>query len=620
MNYNEHHTHSVLQFEMLKYCFSTLFGTNDASLISEFNQHAEWLEIDGGSTLFHQGDPADGMYMVISGRLAAYRIDEYSNRIKLGEISRGETAGEIALYTGGKRSAEVRAIRSSVLVKITREHFEKLLTDHPLLSLNLTKLIIERNATGRPSGVNKPSIVFLDDPYGFKEVKDLAAQFPEILQKRSKVILLNREQALKETGLTQINGSGKDFRKLVYWLNEQEMSSDLIVLQSHADDHQWGLFCRQQADRIVHIADTFKNSDLTEIDESIPYTGIAEQYLLLIHPSKTNMPENTAKWLKNRPELIGHFHARSGHKGDYARFIRLISGNGTGLVLAGGGAKGFAHLGVYKALQEYGIAVDYIGGTSIGALVGAAMAFDTGYDIKYQVLKEAALYQPTKDFNYFLMMSLIRGGRIRHVIETAISQFTNGAKPHIEDTWIPFFAISSNYTRAREEVHTQGKLERLLRASCAIPGVFPPVVLNGELHIDGGTFNNFPASTMKKMGVSQIIGVDFVMDKTYELNIKDLPPPWALFRDKFRKRKKRKYKLPSLISIILNSTLLYSYARRRETMTDVNLHFNPSVSKLGFTNWRAFDRFVDEGYRHAKEVLLNTPQEELEKFRISSTL
>lgn len=608
-------SHTPLQLNMLEACFSRLFGTEEIALRSEFSALAEWLEIEGGTILFKQGDPADGMYMVISGRLAAFQKDEQGKSIKLGEIIRGETAGEMALYTGGLRSADVMAIRSSVLVKISLEHFEKLLIEHPKLSLNITRLIIKRNLKGRSSQLHKPSIIYLDDMLEIKGPLNLSDLFPEVLRNSGTVKLLNKEKAIQETGLTLTEGYGDAYGPLIHWLNEHEIASDLLILIGQKDDLQWNQFCRMQADRIVYIADASKDVLETRQGLSNPYTGIAEEYLLLVHPSDTVLPRNTAEWLQLRPQLKGHYHVRSGNKSDYARFIRLISGNGIGLVLAGGGAKGFAHLGVYKALKEYGIQVDYIGGTSIGALVGAAMAFDAGYDVKYKELKKAALYHPTKDFNYFLMLSLIRGGRIKHVIKTAIKRFSSGLSPDIEDTWIPFFAVSSNYTKAEECIHTKGNLERILRASCAIPGVFPPVVIQGELHIDGGTFNNFPASTMRKMGVSHVIGVDFVMDKTYELNFEDVPDPKTMFRDKLRDRKKRKFRLPSLISIILNSTLLYSYARRRETMTDVDLHFNPSVSKFGFTNWKAFDRFVNEGYKHAKGVLEQIPEAELEKYR-----
>lgn len=134
--------------------------------------------------------------------------------------------------------------------------------------------------------------------------------------------------------------------------------------------------------------------------------------------------------------------------------------------------------------------------------------------------------------------------------------------------------------------------------------------MGNDFLVDGGTFNNFPTDVMSNMGVSKIIGVDFFSKKNYVLDIAETPDAYALVMDRLRPKRKRKYRVPSIVSILLNATLLYSYARRKESLGYLDLHFNPQVGKYGFTNWAAFDKIFEEGYRHAKERLSALKEEE----------
>ena len=120
---------------------------------------------------------------------------------------------------------------------------------------------------------------------------------------------------------------------------------------------------------------------------------------------------------------------------------------------------------------------------------------------------------------------------------------------------------------------------------------------------------------MSHFGVNKIIGVDFSQEKNINLNQTAMPSSWELFKDKFRSKKNKKYRLPGLFSILLNAPLLYSYAKHAETKAIVDLYFNPNVAKYGLVNWKAFDAIKAEGYRHAKDVLAKLTEKELQKFK-----
>lgn len=118
-----------------------------------------------------------------------------------------------------------------------------------------------------------------------------------------------------------------------------------------------------------------------------------------------------------------------------------------GLVLAGGGAKGLAHLGLYQALQERGLVVDFVGGTSIGAIMAAMVASDQSLATVLPIARAAFADKPTGDFNLLPLISLIRGRRMRRILQVALAHIF-GHPADIEDTWKNYFCVTSNYTKA----------------------------------------------------------------------------------------------------------------------------------------------------------------------------
>jgi len=203
-----------------------------------------------------------------------------------------------------------------------------------------------------------------------------------------------------------------------------------------------------------------------------------------------------------------------------------------GLVLSGGGAKGFAHVAVLKVLEEAGVRVDYIGGTSMGAIIGALYA--SGYSasqldsiirsVDYDAIlsnntprKSKPFYEKQDGEKYALTLPI----RKRSVgIPTAISEGQNvfnllaELTQHVNDIHdfnklpIPFLCIATNLETGEQEVLNQGFLPLAVKASASLPTLLAPVEIDGELFTDGGVVNNFPVEEVKEMGADIIIGVD----------------------------------------------------------------------------------------------------------------
>ena len=305
--------------------------------------------------------------------------------------------------------------------------------------------------------------------------------------------------------------------------------------------------------------------------------------------------------------MTDHLHVRPALARDMARLARLLSRNGIGLVLGGGGARGFAHLGVLRALHEHGIEIDCIGGTSIGAVMALPAAADRPPDEGRAVARRGFSRNPTGDFNLLPFVSLFAGRRMRALLRQGLQELLGpGAEEaDIEDLWKTFFCVASNYSQAREEVLRHGNLFAAAAASMAIPGALPPVVRDGDLLCDGGTFNNYPVDVMRaQRGIGCVIGVDLSARKPRRIEVAAVPGTWALLRDRLRPRKARRYKLPSLSAILLNATILYSESRLGSAARLTDVHFKPALERVGLLQWNRFDDIERQGYEHAMQVLV----------------
>jgi NTE family protein len=286
-----------------------------------------------------------------------------------------------------------------------------------------------------------------------------------------------------------------------------------------------------------------------------------------------------------------------------ARLARLQARRAVGLVLAGGGARGFAHLGVAQALAAAGIEVDVFGGTSMGAAMAAVLATDRPLDEVIDEVRSGFSRNPTGDFALTPVLSLIKGERMRTVTGHAFVRLA-GPDAGLEDLWKPCFCVVTNYSQAREEVWRTGSVERAIVASTAIPGALPPLVEGGDLFVDGAIFNNFPVDVMRRTrGVGVVLGVDLVTPRNRPLALDRLPSNLQLFLDWLRPRRMRRYRLPSLVAILMKVNVMYSMSRQAEAHATVDLIFKPPTLRVGMLQWRKFDTVVAEGLSHAREVL-----------------
>jgi NTE family protein len=413
-------------------------------------------------------------------------------------------------------------------------------------------------------------------------------QLREALSAHGKVTCLDSQSVDREMGIPGISqcsrGESAQYRQLASWLEKQESDFRFVVYLPDPGDSEWTHRCFRQADEVLLAGAAGQSPELHPLE--VRYLSPRErlslpgQTLVLLHPPDTVAPVGTAAWIERRT-LNFHHHIRQEHPADFARLGRFISGKAVGLVLSGGAAKGFAHIGVFRALEEAGIVVDLVGGTSIGAIMGALVAQGWDGESMRVRCREVFKKSPT-DFNLVPRVSIFKGRKLDSMLQEHFG------KLQIEDCRLNFFCVSCNLTRNMPHIHRSGSLRDALRASISIPGVFPPAELDNELYVDGGVFDNMPVEDMTRLGAGVIIAVDLQMHREEDLADTDV----------YRKRK-----LPNLLFVVMESSMLSGRYHAQTHKKVVDYYFNPPLQSVSLIDWNKFDLIEQIGYLHAKEVL-----------------
>jgi predicted acylesterase/phospholipase RssA/CRP-like cAMP-binding protein len=500
------------------------------------------VELAGGQWLFHQGDPGSALFFLVRGRLRAWReLDDGPpghEGVLLGEILPGESVGEVGMLTGHDRSAGVRATRDSLLVRVDRQAFELMARRNPSLVMRLAASVagrLRQNMQPGAAGSRAPKTIALlplgDSPRTAAFCDALAAG----LAGDGRTIDITRE-TLGAIG-APIPGLGVEQSvnaPLRHWLGDLEVDADRLVYRCDAAATPWSEFCLRQADLVLRVAEASSDPAPRDWEQSLEaghgQSGGARQALVLLQPEAAAPITGTLAWLQPR-RLDYHLHVRADRPDDLQRVLRIITGCATGLVLGAGAVRGFAHLGVNRAMREAGVPIDWIGGSSIGAIMGAAIANDWSAAQTTQAAFDAFVKgKPFSDYTLPLV-SLLAGGRMRRLLRKHLPG-------NIEDLPIPFFCTSSNLSTGKINLHQRGPLWQVLSASASLPGVMPPSVHQGQLAIDGSVLNSLPVDLMQEMPVGRVVAVDLSTRKDYLIDYDHVPSGWNLLFSRLLRRKK----------------------------------------------------------------------------------
>ncbi len=581
-----------------------LFSVLDAATLESVEAALEPVHVPGGEILMRQGDPGDSLYVLIYGRLLITVQNEHGEEEVIGEIGRGETVGEMAVLTGEPRSATARAIRDSELVRFSRDAFEHVIGANPRAMMLVARRLVTRLKSARrpypKTKLNTIAIVSLDPGL---PLSDFATRLAEGFSRSGSTLHMNSRIVKKDWGA---EAAGFELAigdpKISVWLDEQETTHKYVIYEADNDFSPWTSLCLRQADRILLVTRAETAPEIRRGGEEFERlctrkTGVRKD-LILVHQNGVERPAGTRKWLDAITGMDTHHHLRLDSQADYDRLARNLTGQAIGLVLGGGGARGLAHIGVIRALEEMGVPIDVIGGTSMGAVIAAQYALGHSYRELLEINRRGwVVLDPFKDKTIPIMAILSC-----KKLDRMLAMMFGDAK--IEDLWLKFFCVSANLTQAEMNIHTEGSLARAVRSSLAIPGVAVPVFENGNLIVDGGVLNNLPGDVMGKICGGSVIVVDVSAQKDLSIDpqVVRAPSPWRILWSRINPLASP-IDAPGILSIMMRTIMIGSLHSSKMVAQQADLYIRPPVERHGMFDWKSIDQIVETGYQFALDKI-----------------
>ncbi len=585
---------------------SALFGTLENCALMAISAVAEVVQLPSGAVLFHQGDAGDSLYIVGHGRLRVEVNTPQGGKQRIGEVGRGESVGEMAILAHEPRSATVFAIRNTELIKLSQDSFEALIVQHPQALRFFAQMVSDRLRQAIRPATKKSALATLAIlPLGLEvPALSFAESLRTAMTQYGSACCLTRDTLQQSYPEIQepLDGIAPVNRALTQWLNEQEDKYCHLIYVADSHWSLWTQHCIQQADCILLVARDGSNYRQTPFETAIARYGqvhpLPQMELVLLHGDRQQPPLHTRKWLAART-VKRHHHICIGDRLDFERLARFMTGRTHGLVLGGGGARAFAHIGVLRALQEANIPIDLIGGTSMGAILAAQYA--AGWDHTQMLSANKQYFQNAKTslMDYTLpLISLIKGQQFIKIIREMFGH------THIEDLWLSYFCVSSNLNEARVMVHPSGQLQHWLCASISIPGMGPPLCSHRNLLVDGGVLNNLPVDIMLEHCQGSVIAVDVgaEVDLSFELSRCHLPSPWQILWQRLNPFVTPP-QYPLMTDILWRAATLGSKHAAHLARVQAALFIQPPLQSFKVFDWHSLDTVYELGYRCAQEKI-----------------
>lgn len=573
---------------------SKLFAELDRASCEALLPKLEKLSLKQGEILFNQGDSSDCLYILVEGQLIATLLTPEGKQKIIGTVERGETVGELGALSSQPRSLTIKAAVDSHILKFPREEFEKFGRDQPKFISRVVELVINRSQNTLKLISQKRlyqhiAIVRGDDRVGFdKFIEKLKENFHE----DAHYVFIDN---IRDYSLLKIIDDEEHAHVSVIFILNQENFNDLQIKINHIG----GIYVIVDGDYQGKLND-FALRILNR--QQTPFTTQYE--LVLMHRDYIKNPTNTLSWLQ-QADFTLHHHIRYSDNIAYQRLLRFMEGKAVGVVLGGGGGKGWVSLGVIQALMEANIPIDAVGGTSVGSAVAACYATF----LTYEKIRDAYLrlvHSNKKMFSlYNLSWPLISLTSAKRNTEMLKEVFQDAK---IEDLWVPYFSIAVNLSTGKEVVHHQGLVWERIRASAAIPGVVPPMVLDGELYLDGGLLNNLPVDHMRALLGDDACIVAVSLTGTSEKIPRYSFPPIIPFHVGLLRKLRLGYKdyvFPQFVNTFLQSLLVGASAKETANQMKADILICPDLNKFRVLDINEKKQLIltEIGYQAMREQL-----------------
>lgn len=563
-----------------------LFSELSEELREQVAATSTTVHVCAGDWLFRKDDPGDHLYIVRSGRMEA--VDDDQPGAVLGVFGPGAAFGELALLTHGRRAASIRALRDTELLSLSREQFADLLTGDGRFGLALTATLARQIQAGtgpQPAGPRRDVLTMLPLAAAVR-AEAVADRFVRELSRNRRAVAMRRPE----------DRGPQDYAGLLGGL---EAAHDHVVLVASvppppgAPRDPWTDFCVRQADRTVVLAPPGA-APPGHVDP-----GELAGCDLAVVGHRPGRAGELAPWLDGHQSRAVHWVPTDGGFADgVARLARRVSGQSVGVVMSGGGARGFAHLGVVQALAEAGVRIDRFGGTSVGAFMSALYACALTPDEAIELCRrELVQRRPYGDVT-LPRFSVFRGRRARQLLQRLFGSL------QVEEMPRSWFSVSTDVLAAEVVVHRRGPVWDSIHTSASMPGLSPPHPTGERLLVDGGVLNNLPTDVMADAHEGPVIAID-VMSRW--------GAKWQERHDLDRWQRTLWYRLgwndplPSLVETLAASAVVGSTQRTQRNRERAALTITPDLARFELFDWKRLDEIVEEGRRAAQTAIAAVP-------------
>jgi NTE family protein len=578
-----------------------VFAPLSDAMRTEIAELGSAVSVQRGDWLFREGDHADSVYVVRLGQLEVIR--EGAEPETVNTLTRGAVLGELALLGDSTRNASVRALRDTELLKITRPHFESLLRSEPELTLSLARALGAQLKASRaiPLRRGRPVTIALHALGDGVPLIDLADELSRMLCTWGRVAVLHpgdgKAPGARPAEFDAGTSSQDAMARFTPLVERCELDHDQVVLVCGACERTsaWDEFCLARADRVI-----------VAVDASAPGPGSSARLARdcaalggcdLLGYGVERGSASLAGWIaKLAPAST--FAIRSGdrRRGDLARMARRLSGRAVGVVLSGGGARAFAHIGVLDQLQSAGVVIDRVGGVSMGAFVGGLLACGHGSDaIDAHCYEEWVRRNPMNDYT-LPRTALIKGQKARAMLERVYGDV------HIEELDRAFYSASVDLRRSSLVIDRDGPIFLAVGSSMALPLIAPPQVRAERLLIDGSLLDNLPLAPMTFTGEGPVLAVDIKGGEQ-----RGQPEAANLGGRANRDADRRGVRLPSLTGTMHRIALLSSANTAEAARLHADFTIEVRVPSVGLFEFHQIDEARAAGRSAAALALEHAP-------------
>ncbi|SBO44910.1 cyclic nucleotide-binding and patatin-like phospholipase domain-containing protein [Cyanobium sp. NIES-981] len=538
--------------------------------------------IEEGGELFRRGELGRHAYLVLQGVLGLHTGEAGQPGAFFRKVVAGELVGEYSPLSGEPRSASALALTAVDYLAFDRHQLDQLLECQPCLQTRFITALAEAASIGRDPGCMplETIVIHLASP-GSALTAAVLAQLPGHLRR-----LCGQLEILPDL---QLHGLEPDAAGSGEAAGEQEPGDDpearlharlieatrtgrpqLIV---NRDPRAVSRRNRLLIDRLLILCD----GEASRI--SLPEAADGEALLVRLWPREQQQPRSR-DWATSQPfaQVLNLQPGRSSH---LDRLARAILRRQNVLVLGGGGARGFAHIGALAALEELGLRdFDMVMGVSIGSLVASLAAFDLPAAEIFANLERVII--KARPYSFTLprgSLFTLRNSRLE------LERFFGSAR--LQDSWLPLRCFSTNLSTNQLETWSTGAIPDAVIASMSVPGIFPPVEdARGHLHVDGGILNNLPVAAARRASDGRVVAIS--LD----------PEPAAATPAAGGSAAARTP--PSLGRTIIDAMMCGSHAATQAQERLADLILRPDIGGFPFLEWKRYREIYAEGYAAAQ--------------------